>query len=173
MPRVDRAHGGAAVALALVLLLSGCLYGFTGGGLPRHIRTIAIVPFENATPQPLLSTEVELKLQEELPRNLGVRLVEASVADALVRGRITGFTETAPNIRAADPGGRADVVQQQIRIVVDAELYDAREDRLLWKNSSVSGVGEYQPDNEQFATGRTRAITDLVRKFIDGAQSQW
>ena len=153
-------------------LLGGCLYSFTGGGLPRHIRTIAIAPFENTTAQPLLSSELQLALQDELPRSLGVRLVDEAVADAVVRGRVVQYSEDSPNVRAAQPGERA-ILQQRVTITLDATIYDLREDRQLWSNGSLSGIGTFQPGDEQFTAGRTRAIEELVRKMIDGAQSQW
>ena len=31
---------------SLLLLLTACPYGFAGGGLPSHVRTVAVVPFE-------------------------------------------------------------------------------------------------------------------------------
>ena len=46
-------------ALVLCASSAGCLYSFVGGGLPEHIRTIAIIPFENSTSQPLLESEIE------------------------------------------------------------------------------------------------------------------
>lgn len=164
----------ASAAMALLLLLGGCVYSFTGGGLPRHIRTVAILPFENTTTQGLLSTDLQLALQQALPRNLGVRLADQSVADAVIRGRITGYDESTPNIRPAQPGGTPAVIQQQIRITFEAEIYDLRENRPIWEARSLSGIGTFAPERgEQFTTGKARAIEDLVRKVIEGAQSQW
>jgi hypothetical protein len=96
----------ASILVAATLLLSGCLYSFTGGGLPRHIRTIAIVPFENTTPEAGLSTTIFTQLQDGLPRSLGVRLADERVADAVVRGRITRFDEPPPVVWPPPTGGR-------------------------------------------------------------------
>jgi hypothetical protein len=163
----------ASLLAAAALLLSGC-YSFTGGGLPPEIRTIAIVPFENATAEPVLSTDVQLRLQDEIPRKLGVRLADQRVAHAVLRGRITGFTETAPSFRTT-PGAndRVDVVQRQVQITFEAEIVNLREDESIWKGSGVSAVGNYQPNSEQAQRGRERAIAEMVQKIIEGAQSQW
>lgn len=163
----------ASLLAVAALLLSGC-YSFTGGGLPPEIRTIAIVPFENATAEPVLSTDVQLRLQDEIPRKLGVRLADQRVAHAVLRGRITGFAETAPSFRAT-PGAndRVDVVQRQVQITFEAEIVDVRGDKSIWKGSGVSAVGNYQPNSEQAQTGRERAIAEMVQKIIEGAQSQW
>ncbi len=181
LPRFLLRSGGqlarpASAALTLALLLGGCVYSFTGGGLPRHIRTVAIEPFENATTQGVLSTDLQLAMQDALPRNLGVRLADPRVADAVIRGRITGYEETTPNIRPGQTGtgtGPA-VIQQQVRITFDAEIYDMRENRTLWEARALSGIGTFAPERgEQFTAGKARAIEDLVRKLIEGAQSQW
>lgn len=161
-----------ALAASVALVASGCFYGFTGGGLPPHIDTIAVLPFENRTTQPILSTEIQIALQNSLPRNLGVRLASENLADAVVRGKITSYEETAPGVRP-DAGGRPEVVQRQVRLTVEAEIYDLREDKPLWQAGTLSVFGNYQPTTEQPSTAQTRAIKDLVQKVIDGAQSQW
>jgi hypothetical protein len=43
------------VPLLLAGSLTGCLYGFAGGGLPPSIKTVAILPFENQTAEPTLT----------------------------------------------------------------------------------------------------------------------
>ncbi len=161
-------------ALLLFPLLASCNYSFVGGGLPPHIRTLAVVPFENTTPQPLIESEVEQRIQEELPRNLGVRLAAEGTADAVVRGRIVGYNEVAASIRpVAQDAQRIPVLQREVRITYDVEIYDLRQDRSLWRAQSQSVVGNFQPDNEGIEIGRTRAVEELVQKIIEGAQSQW
>jgi hypothetical protein len=163
----------ASILVAATLLLSGCLYSFTGGGLPRHIRTIAIVPFENTTPEAGLSTTIFTQLQDGLPRSLGVRLADERVADAVVRGRITRFDEPPPVVRPPQPGGRVEPVQGQIRLTVEAEIYDLRENRPLWQNRGLTVIGNYQFDREDRTTGQSRAVQELMRRILEGAQSQW
>jgi hypothetical protein len=166
---------GSRTSLALLLLLiaTGCAYSFVGGGLPRHIRTIAVVAFENETPQPLIESELETRMQEELPRNLGVRLATEAAADAVIRGRIIAYDEVPASVRPTATDGAIPVVQRQIRITYEAEIYDMREDRPLWRAQSQSVTGNFQPDNESAEMGRSRAVQEMVRRVIEGAQSQW
>ena len=162
------------LALLALPLLASCFYSFVGGGLPPHIRTLAVVPFENTTPQPLIESEVEQLIQQELPRSLGVRLAAEEMADAVVRGRIVGYNEVAASIRpVAQDAERIPVLQREVRITYDVEIYDRRQDRSLWRAQSQSVVGNFQPDNEAVEAGRTRAVEELVQKVIEGAQSQW
>ncbi len=53
---------GALVASALVLALAACPYHFSGGGLP-NVKTVAILPFDNQTPQPELTKDTPVALQ--------------------------------------------------------------------------------------------------------------
>jgi len=157
----------------LALLLSGCFYSFVGGGLPRHIRSVALLPFENTTAQPLLDSEVESRMQQEIPRNLGVRIASETAADAVVRGRILGYEEVATSIRPTQDANQIPVVQRQVRITFDAEIYDMREDQSLWRGQSISVIGNFDPGSESPEEGRTRAVQEVVRRVVEGAQSQW
>ena len=56
---------------AAPLLLSGCLYGFSGGGgLPGNLRTVAVQPFDNQT----ASSEVQRELLDEVRKGMRDRL---------------------------------------------------------------------------------------------------
>lgn len=163
----------SSLLLGVLLLTSGCVYSFVGGGLPRHIRTVAVVPFENTTPQPLLESEIETRLQEEVPRSLGVRIAAEDAADAVIRGRVTSYDEVAASVRPTQQDQQIPVVQRQVRVSFEAEIYDLAEDRPLWRAGGLTVIGNFQPDTESSEVGRARAIEDLVRRIVEGAQSQW
>jgi hypothetical protein len=163
---------GSLVVLAVVL--SGCMYGFVGGGLPSHVRTVAVLPFTNETTQPLIETEIVQRLQTELPRNLGVRLAEEQRADAVVRGRVIAYEEVAASVRPTQDQQQVPVVQRQVRITYELEIYDVREDKPLWRAQAQAALGNFLPERgETPQQGRDRAIRELVQKVIEGAQSQW
>lgn len=176
-PRTPGLRRGRAASLlaAIPLLLSGCIYGFTGGGLPPHIDTVYIEPFENATPYAILSSDVQQRLRTELPRQLGVRLASQSTADAVIRGRLTGYQELQGNIRGSgdQESSRIDVLQAEVQITFEAEIFDIQENRSLWKAGGTTAIGTYNPQREQVADGREKAVIDLIAKIVQGAQSQW
>lgn len=180
-PRPSGRPARTASLLLLPALLGGCLYSFTGGGLPSHIDRVAVIPFElevnsvaaTASPPPLLVTDLQQELQRELPRSLGVRLAEESLADAVVRGKVTGYEEVAASVRPTQQQDEVPVVQRQVRIVYEAEIYDVREDKPIWRANGQSVIGNYLPESETVERGVERAIEELVKKVIEGAQSQW
>jgi outer membrane lipopolysaccharide assembly protein LptE/RlpB len=172
-PGLRRARAASA-ALAAALLLAGCMYRFTGGGLPSHIRTVYVELWENNTPYEFLRADVQRQLQQELPRNLGLRLAPQTTADAVVRGRLNSYEEVVVNIDPnTTPGGRINTQQSRVQITFDAEIYDVKNDAVLWRGSSISAIGNYNPQGESVEAGRERALEELIEKLIQGAQSQW
>ncbi|SVD11703.1 uncharacterized protein METZ01_LOCUS364557, partial [marine metagenome] len=67
---------------------SACNYSFRSGSFPDHIRSVAILPFENDTNRFELTQEIHQELLKELPRALGVTNAGEDAADAVVQGRI-------------------------------------------------------------------------------------
>ena len=70
-----RIPGLALLLLSSSLSLGGCLwkYGFKGGGLPSTIRTVAVLPFENLTPEPILTQEITRAVREAVEMLLKAR----------------------------------------------------------------------------------------------------
>lgn len=153
---------------------SGCNYSLRGGGgFPEHIRTIAILPFENETTRFELTQQLYERLLRELPRALGVRAAGVEAADAVLRGKITRYALEAPLYRPDAAGQRAEVLQRQVTIAVQVEIIDQRQNELLWEQSNLAAQGQYIEARESEETGRDEAIRLLIQRIIDGAQSQW
>jgi len=160
---------GAVAASVSGLWLAGCLYGFAGGGLP-NIKTVAILPFDNDTPEPALTQEVANAVRQAIEGRLGLRASGEASADAVVRGRIARYDADLP--LAVQTGiGQANVTRRQIQITVDVAIVDQREGKTLWQRQGLTITGEYQPPQE--ADGRKIALDKLVTEIVDGAQSQW
>lgn len=156
--------------LALLVLLGGCFYGFAGGGLPKHIRTVAILPFENETASAELQREIYDQMRRELRGRLGLRDASESRADAIVRGTITRYDSDVPIAYSANRS-QATSARRKLQIAVDVEIVDQTSGRLLWTRRGLTAEGEYAERAE--AVGRRLAIEKLVRDMVEGAQSQW
>ena len=149
---------------------TGCLYGFAGGGLPPHIRTVAILPFDNQTTEPALTKEVNDAVLEAFQGRLGLRPAGESNADAVVRGKVVRYDPDAP-LSVLAGQGRSSVTTRQVQITIDVEILDQREGKTLWQRQGLTEVGEYSPPQE--AAGRKIALQKIVNDLVDGAQSQW
>ena len=154
-----------------VLVAGGCNYGFRSGSFPDHIRTVAILPFDNDTNRFELTQEIHEELLQTLPRALGVTNAGEDAADAVVRGRIVRYDLTSPLFRS-DQLGQVDVLQRQVSIRVEVELIDIVENVILWDDRGLSTQGQYL-EGEPEEIGRIEAIELLVQRIVDGAQSNW
>src|SRR5688572_33469708 len=98
-------RSGPFASLALCALMAGCgvRYGFSQGAFPSHVRTMAILPFENQTAAAELQNELFERMRLELQRRLGVRDAPQERADALVRGTIISYDVDVPIAFSADP----------------------------------------------------------------------
>lgn len=171
--RADRRRAlRAAVAGVALLLIGGCRfpYSFTGGGFPPHIRTLAIVPFDNETSSPDLQRELSEALRRELQNRLGLRDAPEATADALVRGTIKSYDFDVPVAFSSDPS-QATSARRRLQITLDVEILDQRDGKALWKRPGLRAEGEYAERAE--ADGRRMAIQRIVNDIIEGAQSQW
>jgi Lipopolysaccharide-assembly len=150
--------------------LGGCLYGFAGGGLPSSIRTVAVLPFDNQTPEPTLTQEISRSVREAVEQRLGLRQSSETNADAVVRGSILRYE---PDLPVAYTGGDStvNVTRRQVQITVSVDIYDQKQGKSLWQRSGLTVRGDYEPGQE--LQGRRRALDDLVVNIVEGAQSQW
>jgi hypothetical protein len=171
-----RAQRGARLAVLLglgVVSGQGCVYSFRAGDFPSHIRTIAVLPFENETARLELTQELHDALLREVPRSLGLRQAGEDVADAVLRGRVMSYAVTVPAYRPGAAGDRAEVLQRQVTISIAVELVDQVRNEIIWESRGLSGEGQFLDTSETEDVGMRLAIALLRQRIIDGAQSNW
>ena len=159
-----------AGVLAAAMVIPGCRYGFSGGGLPRSVKTVAILPFENETASAELPRELTDALREAVEKRLGLRAAAEEKADAVLRGKIVQYE---PDVAVAVSADRrqSTSARRRVRISLDVELVDQSTGKVIWQKTGLSGDGEYAEGGE--ASGRKQAIDRIVADIIEGAQSQW
>lgn len=162
-----RRSGISSLAL---LLATGCAYGFAGGGLPAHVKTIAVIPFENETTSPEVQRELVDALRAELHSRLGVREAPEARASAIVRGTIQRYEVDIPVAYSADNRATTTALRM-LQIVVDVELVDQVTGETLWSQKGLTTDAKYEERGEPAA--RKEAIGRVVNALVEGAQSQW
>lgn len=161
---------GVWIASLALLASGGCAYSFAGGGLPPHIRTMAITTFDNQTASPELPKELYDEMRKELQRRLGVRDAPRERADAVVRGVIQNYEPDVPVSFSADPR-QALTARRRLQLTVEIEIVDQSTGRVLFQNKAMREEADYAERAEQ--DGRKQAITRLVQKIVEGVQSNW
>lgn len=181
--RGRRRHPAAGLRLAVLAAIAatvGCNYSFrSGAGFPEHVRTIAVLPFDNETNRFELTQEVHEALLRQVPRSLGLNPAGEADADAVLSGRILRYELTAPLYRQTGRGqagageGGIQVLQREVVLVVQVEVLDRQEYAILWESSQLLARGQFLEASETEEAGRAEAIELLVQEIVDGAQSNW
>ncbi len=159
-----------SISWLLLAFATGCLYTFSGGGLPRHVKSAAVLPFDNETPAAELPRELNDALRKALESRLGLRSAAENRAQAIVRGTIVKYETDVAVGYSADPA-RASSARRSLSLTIDVTIVDQTNGRTLYERKGLSATGEYAERNE--AEGRKQAIQRLVNDIVEGAQSQW
>ncbi len=162
---------GSLVSSISALALGACFYGFAGGGLPPGIKTVAILPFDNLTPEPTLTQEVQTAVRTAVEGRLGLREAGEASADAVVRGTITRYEPDLPVAYQGTQTNQVNVTKRLVQITVTVEITNRHTGKPLWQRSGLSLQGDYDPGQEP--AGRQKAYDLLVTNIVEGAQSQW
>lgn len=161
-----------ARSLLLLLAATACglwPYGFAGGGLPAHIRTIAVLAFDNETAVADLPRDLTESLRRELQSRLGLRLAPESQANAIVTGTILRYDPDIPIGFSADPNSTT--ARRKLQITVDISIVDQASGKTLLERRALVAEGEYAESAE--VSGRRQAIEKLIDEIVRGVQSQW
>lgn len=159
-----------SISCLLLLLATSCLYNFSGGGLPRHVKSAAVLPFDNETPAAELPRELNEALRKAFESRLGLRSAPETRAQAIVRGTILKYETDVAVGYSADPA-RASSARRSLSLTIDVTIVDQTNGRTLYERKGLSAVGEYAERNE--VEGRRQAIQRLVNDIVEGALSQW
>ena len=161
-----------ALAALLLVSASACFwrYSLHGGGLPAHIRNVAILPFENQTVATDLQRELADGLRKAFSSRLGLREAAEDKASAVVRGTIVVYDVDAAIGFSANPA-QATSARRRLRVTVDVEIFDQVRGRVLWSKKGLAADGDYAEGDE--TAGRKQAVERIINDVIEGAQSQW
>ncbi len=131
-----------ALAAALSLALAGCGYHVAGKAdmMPKSVRTIAVVPWQNVTVKYRLTDRLPAAIQREfITRGRYHVVADGNDADAVLRGAVLIYN-AFPTV--FDPAtGRASAVQVNVRLRV--ELKD-RAGKTLFERQSVEYHERYE-----------------------------
>lgn len=159
-----------SVLVLSLLTQASCLYGFAGGGLPRELRTVAVLPFDNLTAVPDVQRELFEAMRKAMQDRLNLRDAPAERADVLVTGTIKEYEVDLPVGVTADPR-QATSARRKLQIVVDFEITNQRTGESLQTKTNARREAQYAEGAE--VRGRREAIEQLINELVDDMLSQW
>jgi outer membrane lipopolysaccharide assembly protein LptE/RlpB len=156
--------------IALIILFStalGCGYHIMGKGgeFPEGVTSVAILPLENKTKEPNLTSIFTSALRREFIFRRDVEVVPEQKADASLQGAITSENIVST---AYDSEGRA--AEYDITITLDLRLVRRGNNAILWKGNEIKGTWHYKASTDVMINegNKNAAIqkvaTDLAEK---------
>ena len=159
-----------AAALASVVLVAsgfrGCYKPVSKTGLPAHIKTVAVPPFQNqALRYKIESRFTDAVAQELIRRGRGLRVQSRREgADVVVDGLIKEFYFGGVLL---DDRGRARIFE--VTVVGAVTLRDQTNNRVLYDNQNYVYKGEFEFANDPrtFFNEEDPAVQRIARKFAE------
>jgi hypothetical protein len=149
-----------------VSLLAGC-YSFSGTTLPSHLRKLVIHSVENQTLEPSLADQITRGLQDGFRSRSNLQQVNEN-GDAELYGALTQYSQS-PQSTSGDK-----VATFRVDMLMRVVFVDRVKGDTLYRDDRVPGYGFYSPDNgETEATGRQRAVDNLVKVVLDNTVLAW
>jgi hypothetical protein len=144
----------------------GCYEPVTKGGMPKHIKTVAVPPFQNqALRFKIESRFTEAVANELIRRGHGLRVQsEREGADAVVDGVIRNFSFSGVLL---DRDGRARIFE--VTVIGAVTVRDQTTNRVLYDNQNYVYRGEFEFTNDprSFFNEEDPAVQRIARKFAE------
>jgi outer membrane lipopolysaccharide assembly protein LptE/RlpB len=156
------------LGLVLVaLLLAGCGYS-TRGGLPAHIKTVAVPIFKNRTLEPGVESAVTSGVVNAFSSGGRVKVVPADQADAILDGEVVGYS-----LDGLAFDRNANVRAYRLQLVLNVEFRDVRRSALLWRQEGLQETSDFQVEgqvSDTVARGQgavLQAAAEIGRKVVN------
>ena len=96
------------LTIAVAALWSGCANYQLGTTLPKHLRTISVATFQNASGEPQIETTITSAALREFQRDGQLKIKDPDEADILLTGIITSYTLDPVRSNRNDPKATAE-----------------------------------------------------------------
>ncbi|HEX7125367.1 MAG TPA: LPS assembly lipoprotein LptE [Thermodesulfobacteriota bacterium] len=151
---------GLVASTALAVALAGCGYTFQGAqkALPGGATTIAIPILANPTLEPELASILTASIRDQFARTQAIRLVRTEAAEAILRGRVVGFSVDTV---AFDAQGLA--LEYRATLTLSLTLTDPDGARIFWADPAVRGTDTYRAASDPLVTEANRR--EAVRRI--------
>lgn len=157
--------------LGLCLLLPSCgVYTFTQSSLPQNLKTIDIPLLANTSGQPNVAEALTDELSKSVQSGNLLRIV-SDKGDATLKGIVTGYS-TYPYTYGQKAIREVDVSQYAVKITVDVEFLDNKNDKPLYKGT-ISGEGIYEFKTETEEKGRKLALRKVADQVMQNSVQSW
>jgi hypothetical protein len=160
--------------VALLFGAGSCGYTASPALLPAHLKTVAIPVFENSTTEYTLEQDVTNAVIERFVKDNHLRVVDERSANAVVRGKLTGYKNAVFGFSAAN---RAQ--EYRVTLTCSVVFKDLVKNREIWNESGLIKTANYfvvdvpgQPARTEL-DGRKEAITKIADEILTRSVEGW
>ncbi len=168
----------------LMLLLNGCGYT-TKALLPGHVKTIYVENFANLIRieeqtddsrmyrgyRPQLEFDITKAVVDRFIFDGNLKITDKNSADLILSGALVDFKREATRYDA-----NYNAEEYRMRIVVNMELKDVKNNKVMWKENNFSGETTYRTAGS-LAKSESAAIddskADLARRVVERTIEGW
>ena len=156
-----------AAAMTLLFAISCGVYTFSPSAL-GGIKSLAILLFENQTPESGLREDLTDRLSQAFVDDNTLRVVPEGRADAVLRGSVISYS------REAYTYSEAEVVSEYIvRIGINVEFAEKKSGEIIWEERNMSNWGTYDSATQGEDDGKEMAIGKLVEDILNKTVKGW
>jgi outer membrane lipopolysaccharide assembly protein LptE/RlpB len=157
----------AAGLLGTALLLAGCGYSVRGG-LPPHIRSVAVPTFRNATAEPAVETVITAAVVNAFVTSGTLRVVPVEQADAILDGEIVGY-----EIQSIAVDERIRAREYRLLVTLNLRFRDVRQGGLLFRQDGLQEKADFRVAGQVAETlsredsAVRQAAVDIGRRIVN------
>ncbi len=155
------------VFAAIALFLAGCgVYTFNPGG-KSDLNSIAVLPFENNTPQYELSDRLTEIVIDAFIADGTMKVVSEANADALLQGTLADYRRVPHAFDESDQ-----VQQYKVVMSFQVSMKKPQEESDIW-NETFNLEGIYDAVEETEEDGQLAAGAQLVDAILNKSTRSW
>ena len=158
----------------VVLGAGSCGYTTSPALLPSHLKTVAIPVFENATTEYTLEQDITNAVIERFVKDNHLHVVDERSANAVIRGKLTGYKNAVFGFSAAN---RAQ--EYRVTITCDVTFKDLVKNREIWSEPNLVKTANYYvvpvpgDSAKTELDGRKEAITKIADEILTRSVEGW
>ncbi|TBR17643.1 hypothetical protein EPO66_02370 [bacterium] len=177
-----------ALGVIFAVISGGCGYT-TRSMISNKYRTIYITPFVNKIDitrdtdvanrykinRPMIETDITKSVVNKYLFDGNLKPIKQEDADLTLKGEVVEFRRDP--LRYTD---NDDIEEYRLNLVVNIQLWDNKENKLLWEENGFTGDTTYYTSFHAVASevktesvAVNDAITDLSRRIVERSVEQW
>jgi len=161
----------AAVAIALLMLTTGCEYA-SKDLYPPDLQTIAVPIFENRSFYRGIEFDLTEALIKEIERRTPYKVTSSASADTIMMGTLVSVSQKRLSRRRA--GGVPE--ELEMRLVVDFQWKNLKTGQPIRQRSGFEAVGRYipaQPIAETLEVAQHQAVQLMAQQIVSVMAANW